>query len=351
MTIDQAKEGTVSVSQTPTAMTLIREHVVRWEYAIAVVLVAVVTLGGNSVSGFLTPFNLDFRIVEVTPTLLIALPMTLLIVAGEIDLSVASMLGLSSALMGVLFQHGWPLPLVVCVCLVLGIVMGAVNGFFVTVLGLPALAVTIGTLGLYRGLAYVLLGGDAVSSYPPSWTTYVRANLAGTKIPVMAVLLVVMIVIFAITLHATPVGRSIFAMGANADGATFAGIAVARTKFMLFVVSGIVSAAAGVLYTLRFGSSQANNATGLELVVITAVLLGGVSIFGGEGSIFGVVCAGLLLEAIQSLLQLKGVDTSEVVGITGLLLIISVVAPNAIRAAVPPIKRLFRSTHDPAAGQ
>jgi len=343
MSIDQAEDTSI--------MTVVRERLVRWEYAIAVVLVLVVVIGGNSVSGFMTPFNLDFRIVEVAPTLLIALPMTLLIVAGEIDLSVASMLGLSSTLMGELYQHGWPLPLVICVCLVLGVVMGAANGFFVTVLKLPALAVTIGTLALYRGLAYVVLGGGAVSTYPPKWTSYVRSNLSGTKIPVMAVFLVIMIVIFAIVLHATPVGRSIFAMGANPDGAAFAGIPVARTKFMLFVVSGVVSAAAGVLYTLRFGSSQANNATGLELVVITAVLLGGVSIFGGEGAIFGVVCAGLLLESIQSLLQLKGVDTSEVVGITGLLLIVSVVAPNAIRAAVPPIKRLFRSTHDPAAGR
>jgi rhamnose transport system permease protein len=345
MSTDQVTEKNVNI------MTVVRERLVRWEYAIAVVLVLVVVIGGNSVSGFLTPFNLDFRIVEVAPTLLIALPMTLLIVAGEIDLSVASMLGLSSTLMGELYQHGWPLPLAILMCLVLGVLMGAANGFFVTVLQLPALAVTIGTLALFRGLAYVILGGDAVSSYPPKWTSYVRSNLSGTKIPVMAVFLVIMIVIFAIVLHATPVGRSIFAMGANPDGATFAGIPVARTKFMLFVTSGVVSAAAGVLYTLRFGSSQANNATGLELVVITAVLLGGVSIFGGEGAIFGVVCAGLLLESIQSLLQLKGVDTSEVVGITGLLLIVSVVAPNAIRAAVPPIKRLFRSTHDPAAGR
>jgi rhamnose transport system permease protein len=166
----------------------------------------------------------------------------------------------------------------------------------------------------------------------------------------MAVLLLVMIVIFGVTLHATPLGRSIFAMGANADGAVFAGIAVARTKFMLFVVSGVVSAGAGVLYTLRFGSAQANNATGLELVVVTAVLLGGVSIFGGIGSILGVVCAALLLEAVQSLLQLKGVDTSEVVGITGLLLIVSVVAPNAVRASMPLLRRALRSPHDRAAG-
>jgi len=243
-----------------------------------------------------------------------------------------------------MYAHGWPLPLAVCACLVLGVAMGAFNGFFVTALGLPALAVTIGTLALFRGLAYVVLGGGAVSDFPQSWTSYVRSNLPGTQIPVMAVLLVVLIAIFAVVLHATPVGRSIFAMGANADGAVFAGIAVARTKFMLFVVSGVVSAGAGVLYTLRFGSAQANNGTGLELVVITAVLLGGVSIFGGVGSIFGVVCAGLLLEAVQSILQLRNVDTSEIVGITGLLLIISVVAPNAARALVPPIRRLFRST-------
>jgi rhamnose transport system permease protein len=331
-------------------MTVVRERLLRWEYGILAALVAVVLIGGGRVDGFLTPFNLDFRIVEVAPTLLIALPMTLIIVAGEIDLSVASMLGLSSVVMGELYQHGWPLPLAVCACLVLGAVLGAVNGFFVTVLGLPALAVTIGTLALFRGLAYVILGGGAVSSFPTTWTSYVRSNLPGTQIPVMAVLLVVMIAGFAIVLHATPVGRSIFAMGANADGAIFAGIAVARTKFVLYVAGGVVSAAAGVLYTLRFGSSQANNGTGLELVVITAVLLGGVSIFGGVGSIFGVVCAALLLEAVQSLLQLRNVDTSEIVGITGLLLIASVVTPNAVRAVLAAIRR-NRSTRDPATGR
>lgn len=349
MSVEQAEPVVPATAEEPGALSRARERFVRWEYGIALVLIVVVLVGGGRVSGFLTSFNLDFRIVEVAPTLLIALPMTLLIVAGEIDLSVASMLGLSSTLMGELFAHGWPLPLVVCVCLVAGAAMGAVNGFFVTVLGLPALAVTIGTLALYRGLAYVILGGGAVSDFPASWTAYVRSDLPGTRIPVMAVLLLAMIALFGVLLHATAPGRSIFAIGANPDGALFAGIAVARTKLLLFTASGVVSAGAGVLYTLRFGSAQANNATGLELVVITAVLLGGVSIFGGVGSVFGVVCAGLLLEAVQSLLQLQGVDTSEVVGITGLLLIVSVVAPNAVKAGNARLRRTVSARRGPAA--
>src|SRR5262249_33838902 len=155
------KEGPAAMSTEGQAITAdpgrigqrLRDSLLRWDIGILVIFMAVVFVGGQQVEGFLTPFYLDFRLVEGAPTLLMALPMTLIIVSGEIDLSVASMLGLSSTLMGVLYRAGLPLSLVVVICLVLGAAMGAVNGLLVTVLGLPALAVTIGTLALYRGLA------------------------------------------------------------------------------------------------------------------------------------------------------------------------------------------------------
>lgn len=309
----------------------------RWDFAIALALVLTVGIGTATVSGFGGVFNADFRLIEIAPVLIMALPMTLVIVSGEIDLSIASMLGLSSTLMGKLWSAHVPLPLVVILCVVIGGVLGAFNGLLITVFKLPALAVTIGTLALYRGLAYVVLGGGAVSNFPSSWTKFVRKSVGGIHVPYVTVLALILLIGFAVILHATSAGRAIFAMGANAEAAVFSGIAVSRTKFLLFVGNGVVCGGAGVLYTLRYGSAEANNGTGLELVVITGVLLGGVSIFGGVGSVFGVVCAVLLLESVQSLLQLAGVNTSEVIGITGLLLIISVLAPNClamIRGAV-----------------
>jgi rhamnose transport system permease protein len=202
--------------------------------------------------------------------------------------------------MGALWNANLPIELIVPLCLVLGAVLGAVNGVFVTVIGLPSLAVTIGTLALYRGLAFVVLGDTAVAQWPGSWTSWVIGSSAG--IPNLVWPLVVLLVVFGVVLHATPLGRSLFAMGANKEAARFAGIRVARTTFWLYVVCGAVSALAGILWTLRYSSARADNGSGLELAVVAAVLLGGVSIFGGRGTLWGVLGGVTLLAALQNAL-------------------------------------------------
>ena len=263
----------------------------RWETVTVVLLVASILYGAVSAGGFISGQNLNSILSDVAEIALISLPMTLIIIAAEIDLSVASMLGLTSALLGYLWNHNWPMEAVIPVLLVVGGLLGAVNGVLVTRLGLPSLAVTIGTLGLYRGLAFVVLGDQAVTEFPSNYLNYGQGSFAGTQIPNPTILFIVLAVIFGVTLHRTAVGRSIFAIGANDEAARFAGLRVKRVKFWLFVVSGVVAAIAGFVYTFRFGSARGDNGTGLELSVVACVLLGGVSIFGGRGHLLGVIVA------------------------------------------------------------
>jgi rhamnose transport system permease protein len=242
---------------------------------------------------------------------------------------VASTVGLTSAVMGQLWFSGLPLELILPICLLLGAVLGSVNGFLVTRLGLPSLAVTIGTLALYRGLAFVVLGDRAVADFPRSWTTWAISSIGSTGIPVVVVPLLVLVVITGVVLHATPIGRALYAMGNSEDAARFSGIGVHRTKFWLFVVTGVVSALGGIYWTLRYGSARADNAQGLELQVIAAILLGGVSIFGGSGGLVGVIAGALLLGSVRNALQLVNVPSDVLNIVTGVLLIVAVVTPQA----------------------
>jgi rhamnose transport system permease protein len=222
---------------------------------------------------------------------------------------------------------------------VLGAVLGAVNGVFVTVFGLPSLAVTIGTLALYRGLAHVVLGDKAVSDYPISWTSNAIAPIPGLTIPWMVLVVLGVAVVLGVVLHATPIGRGLYAIGNNDEASVFAGIRVARTKFWLFVLTGAMSALAGVFWTFRFASARADNATGLELAVVAAVLLGGVSIFGGRGGLVGVLAAVVLLATLRNALQLAEVPANTLTIITGSLLIASVVGPNLVTLTRDGLRR------------
>ncbi|ASO22532.1 rhamnose transport system permease protein [Actinoalloteichus hoggarensis] len=299
-----------------------------WDLAVVGVLLVVLIVASTTVSGFASSRNIGFLLLDVMVIALIALPLTLVVVTGEIDLSVASTVGLTSAVMGSLWVSGLSLELIVVLCVVLGGVLGAVNGLLVTGFGLPSLAVTIGTLALFRGLAFVVLGDQAVADFPADWTGWAIGSLGDTGIPNAVLPLALLAVGFVVILHATPIGRGLYAMGNNTEAAVFAGIAVRRTKFWLFVATGAVAGLGGVFWTLRFASARADNANGLELLVVAAVLLGGVSIFGGRGSLFGVLAAVLLLGSLRNALQLVNVSSDALNVLTGLLLIISVVVPS-----------------------
>jgi rhamnose transport system permease protein len=320
----------------------------RWETVTVLLLVASILYGAVSADGFLSGQNLNSILSDVAEIALIALPMTLVIIAAEIDLSVASMLGLTSALLGYLWNHNWPMEAILPVLLVVGGLLGAVNGVLVTRLGLPSLAVTIGTLGLYRGLAFVVLGDQAVTQFPSNYLNLGQGAFAGTQIPNPTILFIVLAVIFGVALHRTAVGRSIFAVGANEEAARFAGLRVKRLKFWLFVVSGVVSAIAGFVYTFRFGSARGDNGTGLELSVVACVLLGGVSIFGGRGHLLGVIVAVFLLGTLRNALTLNNVSSDALTVVTGGLLLLSVLGPSATARVREALSRGRRTTSTPA---
>jgi rhamnose transport system permease protein len=309
-------------------MSELKRRLASWDTIIILLAVLVLVVASASVENFGTSRNFTFLILDLLPIALVALPMTFIVITGEIDLSVASTLGLTSALMGWMWNHGMAIQTIMPLCIVIGAVLGALNGFLITGLGLPSLAVTIGTLALYRGLAFVVLGDSAVADFPFNYTGWVTGTIGGGAVPNVLILLVILALVFGVLLHATPFGRSLYAMGANAQAAHFSGIRVARTKFWLYVASGAVSGLAGVLWTLRYSSARADNGAGLELAVVAAVLLGGVSIFGGKGSLPGVLAGVVLLASLQNALRLEDVSGQALNIVTGALLILSVLLPN-----------------------
>jgi Ribose/xylose/arabinose/galactoside ABC-type transport systems, permease components len=298
------------------------------EMAIIGLLVLVYLAASLTVKGFAGPLTIQYLLPDLAAVLLIALPMTLVIVTGEIDLSVASTAGLAGVAFGIAHASGWPIGVALVLALLVGVVAGAVNGFFITVVGLPSLAVTIGTLALFRGLAVGLIGTDRVGGFPPELRSLALDRIPGTPIPNIIVVFAVLAIAFAVVLHFTPVGRSIFAIGLSSEAARFSGVRIERTKFVLFVVSGLVSALAGIYYALKTNVSLAENTAGLELSVIAAVLLGGVSIFGGRGALHGVIAGVLLIGFIGSALRLAGLTSDVISIVTGVLLVASVVTTS-----------------------
>ena len=319
-----------------------RRLLVSREAGVIALVIVIWMWGYSNIPYFGDTLTLTYLLLDVTTILLIALPMTLVIITGEIDLSVASVVGLSSAVLGLLQEHGVG-PAVSCVVVLLvGVACGLLNGFLVAYVGLPSLAVTIGTLALYRGIAVGLLGTTAVTSFPSGWSAQVTKVIASTGIPTVMIVFVVLAVGFGLLLHFSPFGRGIYDIGLSTEAAQFAGVNVRRTKAILLVLTGAVSALAGIYYTLRFSSARGDNATGLELQVIAAVLLGGVSIFGGRGKLPGVVAGVLLIGVISSALRLEGVTVNVINIIIGLLLVLSVLSSSVLAAVSSVVARRSR---------
>jgi rhamnose transport system permease protein len=303
--------------------------VVRWEVMLVGLLAATIAYGAGVSPYFLHSTNLFFICLNVGEVAIMALPLTLIVITGEIDLSVASVLGLSGVVMAELFTHGWPIWPAMIAAVVTGAFLGAFNGFLVTRIGLPSLAVTIGTLTLYRGIAQGILPTDTIGGFPTGLASIGVVPIPHTHIPYSIAFFAVLAVVFGVVLHATPLGRAIFAIGAGKEAAFFAGIRVKRIKFWLFVLSGMLSGFAGVLWTLRFASARYDSGVGMELFVVTIVLLGGVSIFGGKGTIAGVVLATAVLGTLQTALTADLVPAQDQNIVVGALLIASVIVPNS----------------------
>jgi rhamnose transport system permease protein len=312
----------------------------RWETLLVLALLGLIVLGNALSPFFLTPGNFSNLIAALMEVAIMALPMTLIIIAGEIDLSVESMAGLASAILGFLWAAGVPLEVAIPVVLVVGALGGLLNGLLVARGGLPSLVVTLGTLALFRGMALIVLGPRGVSDFPPAFTELGFGHVPGTLIPWPFVIFIGLALVLGVVLHRTWIGRQVYAIGKNTGAARYSGVRVTRIRVSLFVLSGLVAAIAGVILTSRLSSARADAGQGMTLTVVTVVLLGGVNIFGGSGTIPGVVLAVLAVAVMQNALRLASV-TVEVQSIAlGLLLILSVVIPTFAHQAKSVVDRV-----------
>ncbi|MDR1077807.1 MAG: ABC transporter permease [Propionibacteriaceae bacterium] len=301
------------------------------EMAIVALLIVVTLASCVGVEYFADKMTMYNLLRDMMATLMIALPMCLVMITGDIDVSVGSMVGLTCSLLGLLYARGVPFGLALVIVLLVGAAGGFMNGWLVTRIGLPSLAVTIGTMALFRGIAVGLLGTTSVTQFPKFWTDLTKLEIAGTGLPITTVVFLVLLAGFIYLLHFTAFGRGIYAIGLNKEAAAFSGVDTARTRIILFVLAGTVSGLGGIYWTLLRGTARGDIGDGLELQVIAAVVLGGVSVFGGVGALYGVVAGVLLIGVLAAALRLMGV-TAEVINIiTGVLLIGSVVLAAALK--------------------
>ncbi|MCJ7710414.1 MAG: ABC transporter permease [Chloroflexi bacterium] len=322
--------------------------VARWETLLLVALLGLIVLGNALSPFFLTPGNFANLVAALMEVAIMALPLTLIIILGEIDLSVESMAGLASAALGFMWAAGVPLEIAIPAVLVIGAAGGLLNGLLVARGGLPSLVVTLGTLALFRGLALIVLGPRGVSNFPSAVTEFGFGHVPGTLVPWPFVVFLSLALVLGIVLHRTWIGRQTYAIGKNAGTALYSGVRVTRLRTSLFVLSGTVAALAGVILTARLSSARADAGQGMTLTVVTVVLLGGANIFGGSGTIPGTVLAVLTVAVMQNALRLASV-TVEVQSIAlGMLLILSVVIPTFAHQAKSAVDRARKGRRPPA---
>ncbi len=306
----------------------VRRLVFRWEGLLVVLILVAVFVNSRLSPFFLNGTNLLRSTSDFIELGIMVLPMVFIIVTGNIDLSIASTLGLSASLMGWLYMGGWNIWLAATVALIAGAGAGLLNGVLVARLRLPALAVTLGTLSFYRGLAYVLLGDQAARGYPDAFTYLGQGTLGSTQIPFSLLVFAVPAVIFGLVLHKTTFGRYLYAIGNNEAAARYSGVPVARIKIAVYVLSGVMAALAGFLLAARYGSTRPDIGLGLELTVITVTVLGGVSIFGGSGTMVGAVLALVLVGILRFGMGLINIQGQVQDIVIGLLLILSILLPG-----------------------
>ncbi|MBM0103872.1 ABC transporter permease [Steroidobacter sp. S1-65] len=307
-------------------LSFLSRRLLRWESMLALVLVIEFVCFASLSPYFLNVWTLSDATFNFTERAVIALPLALLIIAGEIDISVAAIIALASVAMGLAAAAGIDTAGLVAIGLGTGLLAGMINGALVTIGRVPSIVATIGTMTLFRGLAYAVLGDRVLKDYPQSFSVFGQGYAVG-PLSIELSLLIVLAVIFALFLHVTRWGRTIYALGANATAARFSGVPVDRYRFLLFAMTGLCSGIAAVLLTSRLGSTRPSIAQGWELEIISMVILGGVSVWGGKGTIPGVLLAAVVLGFVNfglGLLNVPGIVMSIIVGA---LLIIVVAIP------------------------
>ena len=306
----------------------------RQETILFFILIAGVILMSFQSDVFLTPANLLNQGRLATEIALIALPMTLIIITGGIDLSVGSIVGLGAIMLGVAW-HNWGLPLEVAILVAIGVgtLCGLFNGLFITRVGLPPLITTLATLALFRGLAEGIAQARSVRGYPDWFYIMGQEDLAvgALAIPNQLFLVVISIIGIGAALAWTPFGRSLYAIGNNETGARFSGMPVLRNKLIIYTLSGFMSGLAGWVFVSRVSTTRQDMGTGWELTAITAVVVGGTSIFGGSGTIIGTVLGLMLIQLMRNGLALAGAKGDATTIVVGLVLIVAVLINTFIQ--------------------
>lgn len=307
----------------------------KWEIILLFIFIAIIIVNSNLSPYFLDYNNLMNTTFNFIEKAIIALPMMLVIICGDIDISAASILALSSVFMGMASRAGVGTFGLITVGLFTGLAAGFLNGFIITKFGIPAIAVTLGSMSLFRGIAYVILGDKAFTKYPKSFAYFGQGYIGNTMIPFELVLFIVLAIIFGIVLHKTTLGRKVFAIGNNSTAANFSGVAVNKIRLIIFMVIGFFSGLASILLTSRIGSTRPNIADGWELEIITTVVLGGVVITGGQGNIFGVIISVFIIGFLKFGMGLINIPGKVMNIVLGFLLVIAIMLPELLKRIKP----------------
>jgi rhamnose transport system permease protein len=297
-----------------------------WEGFLLAVLILIYLVNALASPVFLTTGNQINMFQLSVEKIIVALVMTVVIINGEIDLSVASVMGLAACAFGWMVQQGVPAGGAVAIALAIGVLCGAFNALFIVGFGIPSLVVTLATMIAFRGFARVLVEDRGISHFPAWFDTLGQAGLIG---PVTLAILIfgVLAVLAFLILQRTAFGRKVYFIGANRAVAEYSGLDVRAVKAKIFIASGTIAALAGLLYAARLGAVRGDIANGFELDIITMVLLGGVSIFGGAGTMSGTILAILIVLALRNGMALANITGHIQTGVLGVLLILSVMVP------------------------
>jgi rhamnose transport system permease protein len=305
------------------------ERLKSWEGFLLVLLMVIVVINSVQSPAYLSIGNQVNLFQLSIEKIIVALAMTFIIINAEIDLSVASMMGLSACTLGWLHEQGMPIEIGLLVGLTVGVLGGLLNGFWIAVVGLPSLVVTLATMIMYRGLARVLLEDRSIGNFAEWFDALGQQPILG-PFPLAMILFFVLVVISIVLLQYSGFGRYVYVIGSNKDVARYSGVKVRRVKLLLFTASGTIAAVAGLFFAARLGAVRGDLANSFELDIITMVLLGGVSIFGGSGSIYGVLLSILIVLNLRNGMALANITGHVQTGVIGVLLILSVLVPNMV---------------------
>jgi rhamnose transport system permease protein len=310
--------------------TSIVRMLLRQEVVLAIILVVSVLFLSTQTNKFLTGDNILNQGRLMTEIALMAMPMTFIIITGGIDLSVGSILGLTAIVLGYSWKNlGLPLEAAIVVAIGVATLAGFINGFFIVKVGVPPLIMTLATLALYRGLAEGISQARSVRGYPEWFFQLGQGNFLGA--PAQVWIVVISVILSGVILARTTFGRGLYAIGNNELGARFSGIPVDRYKLLIYTFSGFMAGLAGYIYVSRVTTTRSDMGTGLELDVIAAVVLGGTSIFGGSGTIWGTAIGLIMIQLLKNGLSLSGVKGDATIVIVGIILILSIMVNNFIQ--------------------